>query len=270
MRKTIGFIFHINKQNNSEVIYSLALMAQEMGISCAAFSEAREKIDFPFLPLETTDVDFIVSLGGDGSVLSASDFASYKQVPILGINNGRVGFLTEIEISDFSSALTRIYNNDFSIYKRMMLSCSVNEREFISLNDFTIYKSFFAGIAHLNITINGIYAGEVFCDGIVISTPTGATAYSISAGGPIIAPGLDAILVTPICPHSLSVRPIVTSPDSQIDICCISDGVLARAGETAYMLNAGSKITLKAAKSSCDFISLSEYNLYSLIREKLT
>lgn len=268
--RTVGFICHRNKGNNSSVLKELAQIAQRLGIRSATFPEVARNIDFPFLNIEEVNVDFIAAIGGDGSVIWASEFASKHNRPLIAINNGRVGFLTEIEIKEFESALTRIYSGDYTIDKRMMISCNVQDAEYVSLNDFTVYKKSFAGVVQLKIAIDGIDAGEVFCDGVVVSTPTGATAYSISAGGPVIAPGLNALIVTPICPHSLCFRPIVADADSVVKITVKTDGFLACAGEAVNDIAAGSVITVKRSDLVCDFLILREHNIYSLIRSKLT
>lgn len=268
--KTIGFVFHNTKRNNNDIILSFAKTANERGFSCAAYKDNAKEINFPFLDIEKCRLDYVFALGGDGSVISASSLAAERSVPLLGINNGRIGFLTELEISDFVIALDRITAGDFALDKKMMLKCTVDGDDIITLNDFTVYKKSFAETINLSISVNGIDAGNVFCDGIVVSTPTGATAYSISAGGPIVAPGLECILITPICPHSLCFRPIVASADSVINISMLSDSMLACAGHILLDIDLGKTITITKAAQTCDFMVFKEHNIYSLIREKLT
>ena len=267
---TIGFILHCGKNDNAQVVTELAKTAEALGFSCAADADTRAVTGYPFEDIHTAKIDIVVSLGGDGSVLTASDFAAEAGVPLLGINNGRVGFLTDIEISGFESAMRSIADGSYRTEERMMLRCRAGDTVFTSLNDFTAYKRSFAAVAHLNISIDGIDVGDVFCDGVVVSTPTGATAYSISAGGPIIAPGMDCIIITPICPHSLSFRPIVAGADSVVRILAHSDCVAARAGTQAMDIPAGTELVIDRAEKTCKFIVSSEKNLYSLIRSKLT
>ena len=266
----VGFIFYNAKRNNDEVIVQFAEAAKRRGLDCAAFSSETRHIDFPFLDLESTDVDFAVVLGGDGSVLTASDFASERNIPLLAVNNGRVGFLTSVEISSFDSVLDRILCGDFTIEKKMMLSCTFHEKTLTSLNDFTVYKSNIMNVAQLAVSIDGTDAGSLFCDGIIVSTPTGSTAYSISAGGPIIAPGLDVIAVTPVCPHTLCFKPIVARADSVIEIKALSDCVLARAGTAPLNIERGETLTFKRSSRTSDFFVFGKDNIYSLIREKLS
>ena len=237
---------------------------------CAAFPESVKEIDFPFLNIENSPIDFVISLGGDGSVLIASQLSASRNVPLLGVNNGRIGFLTEIEIGEFGKALDCIAAGEYSLDKKMMLSCHTGIDEYTGLNDFTVYKKAFAEVVNISVDINGIDAGSMFCDGVIVSTPTGATAYSISAGGPLIAPGLDCILITPICPHSLSFRPIVASADSIVRIHAYSNCALACAGTSVADINSGETVVISRSEKSCDFLRLKKHNIYSLVRQKLT
>ncbi|NLB61262.1 MAG: NAD(+)/NADH kinase [Clostridiales bacterium] len=223
-----------------------------------------------FADIEKSDIDFVVAVGGDGTMLMASKYSSNKGVPLLGINMGRIGFLSEIEIDNFETALIKMYSGDYVLNKRMMLNSVDSGKSFNSLNDFTVYKSSFTEILDLGIEIDGIYAGRVFCDGLVVSSPTGSTAYSISAGGPVIAPGLDVIIITPICPHSLAFRPIVASADAIINLTVYSGGSFAADGTFIRELKENEMISVKKSEYTCDFIELSKKNIYSLIRDKLT
>ena len=263
--KKIGFIYHPAKRDNDAVIERLALLARESGFLCVAkgYAEFADSDD-------CSEVDFMVVLGGDGSVITASDFAADYGVPLLGVNNGRVGFLTEVEISEFALALEKIKLGEFTLEKKMMLECSLFGEHYSCLNDFTVYKKNVAEVAHLNISVDGKSTGDILCDGVVISTPTGATAYSLSAGGPIIAPGLDCILITPICPHSMCVRPIVARADSEVLVTAYSECLLARAGDFNVQLHSGDNVLLKKSDVTCDFITFEEHNPYSLVRQKLS
>ena len=265
----LGFILHSAKGNNAQIAGELAEQAHALGFLCSAEKDAKDASGYPFLDIERENIDFVISVGGDGSVLSASDFAAQRGVPLLAVNNGRVGFLTEIEPKDFGAAIIALRDGKYRTVARMMLECTAGNKAFTSLNDFTAYKKSFAEVAHLNISVDGIDAGDVFCDGIVVSTPTGATGYSISAGGPIIAPGMDCVLITPICPHSLGFRPIVAKDTSVVRIKAYSDCLLARAGEPAAEISTGDSITIKKSEMKCEFVVLGEKNLYSLIRSKL-
>ncbi len=216
--------------------------------------------------------ELLVALGGDGTILMAASLTVEKRVPILGINFGRIGFLSEIALPAFDEALTRIENGDYALEERMLLKCSINgEREYLCLNDALIGKSTSLGVIGVNVAIDGVDAGTVFGDGLVVSTPTGSTAYSMSAGGPVIAPGLNAILVTPICPHSFSFRPIVASETSVLRLTVSSEACLALDGaNTTVTVLPSDVIELSKAREAAQFIRFDPKNFYSLIREKLS
>lgn len=266
----IGLICKPDKGGASIGLERIAHILEKHNIGLASSPKYISNPSVEFSDIEENDIDFVVAVGGDGTMLMASKYASAKGVPLLGINMGRVGFLNEIEIDEFESALKRICIGDYKLNKRMMLNCVDLGNSYDSLNDFTVYKSSFTEIADVGIEINGVYAGRVFCDGLVVSSPTGATAYSISAGGPVISPGIDVIIITPICPHSLAFRPIVAGCDSKIELTVHSDGCFASDGTVIRSLKKNERVTITKSTRTCDFIELNNKNIYSLIREKLT
>ncbi len=167
--------------------------------------------------------DIILVLGGDGTLLRAARQACKYGLPVLGINMGRLGFLTEIEVSDIDLALDSILAGDYYIEQRMMLKAELVRQgggvcQLIALNDIAIAKASFARIIHLKVFINDDFVGYYPADGVLVSSPTGSTAYSLSAGGPIINPAMECLLLTPICPHALNARAIVTDSKDKIRI----------------------------------------------------
>lgn len=266
----IGLICKPSKGGASLGLDKIAKVLSKHNIGLASSPKYISNPLIVFVDIEKSDIDFVVAVGGDGTMLMASKFASTKGVPLLGINMGRIGFLSEIEINEFEAALLKMYSGDYVLNKRMMLNSVDLGKSYNSLNDFTVYKSSFTEILDLGIEIDGVYAGRVFCDGLVVSSPTGSTAYSLSAGGPVIAPGLKVIIITPICPHSLAFRPIVASCDSKIDLTVYSGGCFASDGTYIRELKANETISIQKSDFTCDFVELSKKNIYSLIREKLT
>lgn len=215
--------------------------------------------------------DLLVALGGDGTILMAASLAVQKNVPLLGINFGRIGFLSEISLSEFDTALARIENGAYTLEPRMMLRCIVNGKsEYLCLNDALLIKDGTSGVIGIHVFIDGIDAGTVFGDGVVISTPTGSTAYSMSAGGPVIAPGLDAILITPICPHTFSFRPIVACAKADMKFLVEGEGRLVLDGVNTVALTKPDFIEIRKAGEYAQFIRFSQKNFYALIREKLS
>jgi len=173
------------------------------------------------------NIDCLISVGGDGTFLRAAKHVFKSGKPMMGVNVGDLGFLAEINISDMYDSLDKIINGNFEIEKRMLISgillrekeqIDKNNSPYLALNDFVITKSMLEKIIQIRIIINGIPILNYGADGVIISTPTGSTAYSLSAGGPVVEPKNESIVITPICPHTLFSRSLVLSPDNQIEI----------------------------------------------------
>ena len=169
------------------------------------------------------NVDLIISLGGDGTLLRAARLVAIEDIPIFGVNLGGLGFLTQIGIDDLEKSLEKLYQGRYFLDERMMLSCTVKRKDkeilkLIALNDVVIGKGAFARIICLATYVNNNYVITYSADGLVVSTSTGSTAYSLSAGGPIVNPNINSIMLTPICPHTLSARPLIISENDQVQI----------------------------------------------------
>ncbi len=266
MKQTIVFVTNTDKANAISVRNEAMRIANEQGFSCVEIN--------PFCPPTASafeDALFIAAFGGDGTILKAVPIAVAHDLPILGVNLGRVGFLSEIQPDEFSAVLARYRSGELSIERRMMVSCSVNGVKVCDcLNDVLLYKPIFSGVTHISMYINGEDAGTVFCDGMIVSTPTGSTGYSISVGGPIIAPGLEACILVPVCPHSLLVRPIVTAPDARIELSMKSNGILYADGQKAMDVNMDDQILVTKSDHEAKFLRVGAHNLYSLIKQKLS
>ncbi len=268
----IGFVVNPKRAEAIETYRKAYTYAAEQGCKCVMLDdvngELRAKDDGAL-----EGIDLLAVAGGDGTILKVAAQMCALDVPILGINLGRVGFLSEISPDGFPEALQKYMAGEYQIESRMMLECCVNgEKHFSCLNDLLLYKRTFEGLVHISMTINGTDAGSVFCDGLIVSTPTGSTAYSMAAGGPVIAPGLDAAILTPICPHSLYMRPIVVMADKQmeLDLRMQDDGVLNIDGRQICTIGPDDSIAVRKADVVTKFIRLGDKNLYQLIRQKLS
>ena len=172
-----------------------------------------------------SDVDMAFVLGGDGTLLTAGRIMSAWGVPLLGVNMGRVGFLAELEPEELLPAIKVLKDGHYHIEQRIMLQCSVlrHSQEVdscLAFNDVVINNGAYARIVDLELRIDGEDIHSYMADGIIISTPTGSTGYSFSAGGPVVMPAMDVIVIVPICPHSFFSRPIVVSPQSVVEVAC--------------------------------------------------
>ena len=260
----LGFAASIEKAGVAARRDELMEIARQANVSCTSYETAEA------LMQESCPPDFLIIIGGDGSILRFAQPAATHGIPILGINLGRIGFLSEVASDGFELALPRLMCGDYTIQERMMLSATVNDGEPMEcLNDILVFKSSFSGVAQVDVSVDGKDMGTVFCDGIVAATPTGSTAYSLSAGGPIITPELDAIVVTPICTHTLHIRPVVSGPESRWVFTVTGEGIVAPDGMKMRSVQTGEQIVVTRASRRAKFISLSEKNLFHLIRSKL-
>ncbi len=218
----IGVIGHPGYEGLSEILATLVREGPGMGLEVFFEEHMRSEVsDAPLLPAPTT-LDGLISLGGDGTLLRAARWLDGADAPIMGVNLGRLGFLTSCRASDFPQFLRRFAVGDFEVDRRMVIDACVLDtddsvsRPLRALNDVVLHKGGLARVLHVRVWVNGEAIGSLAADGIVLSTPTGSTAYSLSAGGPIVEPTVESILMTPIAAHTLAVRPILLPPDAEI------------------------------------------------------
>ena len=233
-----------------------------------------EPIDREEVP---TGVEMIIVLGGDGTLLSVARQVWNRNIPILGVNLGGLGFLTEITLDELYPVLERVLQDDFSINEREVLNAGVirsgkRVAEFIVLNDAVINKGALARIIDLETTINGEYLSTFRSDGLIISTPTGSTAYNLSAGGPIVYPSLHTIIITPICPHTLTIRPIIIPDDVKIRALLKSSNeevTLTLDGQQGFTLKFEDVVEVGKAEGRILLIKSPYRHYFELLREKL-
>lgn len=217
------------------------------------------------------DIDFVVTVGGDGTLLKSARHYSKFSIPVFGINVGKLGFLAQIQKDKLDEAVAKIVNKELKIEKRMMISAQ-NE-EIIALNEFVIKSENFNKALRYSIKINENLICEYLADGLIVSTPTGSTAYNLSSGGPVISPRLEAIVITPICPHTLSARPLVI-PSGETVCVFSSDNEtnlnLNADGQKNLIINAKEIIEIKKSPKYANLAMIEGKNLfYNVLREKL-
>ncbi|MFZ5633662.1 MAG: NAD(+)/NADH kinase [Bacillota bacterium] len=222
-------------------------------------------------------IDCLLVFGGDGTILSSARLVASSGVPVLGINLGHLGFLSEIDVPDIQSGLESIFRREYYIEERMMIEAAVLRggreiEKFMGLNDAVITKGAFARLIFLQIRVDGEQVGTYPTDGIIVSTPTGSTAYSLSAGGPVVTPDLDLMLITPICPHALWARPIVISPDCVVEVELLSDKgevMLTIDGQHGLKLVQNDVVRITRAPYKVRFIRLKTRNFFKVLKQKL-
>jgi NAD+ kinase len=223
------------------------------------------------------EVNLIISLGGDGTLLRAARLAATENIAVFGVNLGGLGFLTQIGINDLEKSLEKLYQGRYFIDERMMLSCIVKRKEeeikkFTALNDVVIGKGAFARIICLATYVNKDYVITYSADGLVVSTSTGSTAYSLSAGGPIVNPNINSIILTPICPHTLSARPLIIGENDQVKIKLESSEekvMVTIDGQEGFVLKPKDEVIIKKSDHEARLITFKEKSFYTVLREKL-
>lgn len=237
--------------------------------------------DMPDITDDEATVDLIIVLGGDGTVLRTAQACAYRQVPIVGINTGKLGFLTRIDADTLDEALKLLVAGQFKLEPRMMLQTALEKNEssgcqqpLMALNDVLIKGANASQMASFKVFINNQEIATYDADGVIIATPTGSTAYTLSAGGPVISPEVQAFSITPICPHSLTAKPVVVPSSKKIKIQSVTpnnDLVVAIDGQECCQLKNGESVTIQKAETLLPFVTFypEEEDFYPLLRRKL-
>ncbi|MDQ7095804.1 NAD(+)/NADH kinase [Desulfosporosinus sp. PR] len=219
---------------------------------------------------------FLISLGGDGTLLQAAREGAPYGIPVMGVNFGRLGFLCEIEKSDVFEALPKILHGEYLIQERLMLQAVVKrglveDHPQLALNDVVFFREGREGVVTLQANLSGEPSVSYPADGLIVSTPTGSTAYSLSAGGPILSPNVQAVLLTPLAAHTLSARPMLVSDQEEIEIFLASgeECVVSFDGRNSITLHSGESVTIKKASIRAQLIRLGNRSFTQVIREKL-
>ncbi len=261
----IGFAGNLEKEGIAEFRVRLMEQASSLGEESVALDSVTDLIS------EQPAPDLLVVIGGDGTLLRFASAAAQRDIPILGVNLGRIGFLSEIALDEFSEAIAKVQRGEYRVEERMTLLCSINGTPFAScLNDVLISKQSFSGTIQVDMFCDGQSVGSVFSDGIIASTPTGSTAYNLSAGGPVVTQNLDSIIVTTICSHTLHIRPIVSAPDAMWTFHVNGEGFVSGDGVKLSRVNPNDCISVTRSNRRVRFIRFREQNVFELIRQKLT
>lgn len=222
------------------------------------------------------DIGFMLSLGGDGTMLAAVSIVGDSGIPVAGINFGRLGFLADIGKDDIDAAMDAILRGEYDIQARTLVSVESSQTTLLegshfALNDVTLFKSDSSAMITINAHINGELLNAYWADGIIIATPTGSTAYSLSCGGPILMPGSSNFVITPISPHNLNVRPVVISDEVELslDIESRSGKFLLSCDSKTEAVSSDIRLTVKKAHYRANLIRLKNYRYFSTLRNKL-
>lgn len=218
-------------------------------------------------------VDMVMVLGGDGTLISIAHLAAQNQVPVLGVNMGSLGFLTEVPLNEMYLTLQSLLEgNERIISSRRMLVASFRGKDYHCLNDVVINKGALARMIECRIWVDNEEIATPRADGFIISTPTGSTAYSLSAGGPIMQPYIPALILAPICPHTLTFRPMVISSRSRVRIKMLTQGeevYLTLDGQRGHLVRKNDEVAIRSSRLELQLISSPERNFFDLLQEKL-
>ena len=222
-------------------------------------------------------IDCAVVIGGDGSLIEVARFLHGRNIPVLGINMGTLGYLTEVEVNHIEDAFAQILEGDYTLEDRMMLEGTLQDgRKDISLNDIVVSRKTEIRLIHFRIYVNGELLNTYEADGVIISTPTGSTAYNLSAGGPIVEPTASMIVITPICPHALNTSSIVLSAEDEIVIeiaegrhDAVEEAMVAFDGADTLPLVTGDRVTIRRAGASTRLMRLSRISFLEMLRRKM-
>ncbi|HET6515579.1 MAG TPA: NAD(+)/NADH kinase [Thermodesulfovibrionales bacterium] len=277
--KKIGIVCKAGRSEPLDIVRRLLPWLRERGTDVFLDAESAETIGIDGYPRERIPdlSEAIIVLGGDGTMLSVARLACKKSVPILGVNLGGLGFITEISQKEIFDALHMVLSGKCAAEDRLMLTARVTRtgkeiEEYTALNDVVINKGALARIVELDTSVNGVYVNGFRADGLIVSTPTGSTAYCLSAGGPILYPTMGSIILIPICPHTLSNRPIVLPDDIRLEIVLrtpIDDVFLTVDGQQGIPLRKDDVIAVEKSPYKTRLLIPPTSDFFEVLRTKL-
>ena len=284
--KRIGIVLKPHQPEALTTICELTKWLADKGIELVGGPEIeRERIEHEtgcaVIEVDSDDlaksVDLILVLGGDGTMIATARLMGDHEVPVLGVNYGGLGYLAEFRIEELYSALESILSENYRLDKRVMIHVDL-ERDSVPvarhrvLNDVVINKAALARIIEIDVFLNDLYVNSFRADGLIISTPTGSTAYNLSAGGPVVFPSMNAIVITPICPFTLSNRPIVVPDDAVIELRLKTEKeevALTLDGQVGFPLCVGDRVVIRKSQTTFNLIQPSNRNYFDVLRDKL-
>ncbi|GAX90922.1 NAD(+)/NADH kinase [Effusibacillus lacus] len=279
--RRIGIAVNQNKPSALDVTKQLVSLLEAKDAKVLVDSKVADQIGRSDLALDVDkfpdQVDLVFVLGGDGTLLGVARQLAVYDLPILGINLGHLGFLSEAEPEDLPSAVDRVLRGDYHLEKRMMIDASIIRNgqtihRNIALNDIGIAKGSFGRMVTLSVYVDDMYVDKYSGDGLIISTPTGSTAYSLSCGGPIVSPHINVMVVTPICPHTLTSRPFIVQKDQVIRVevsATHNDIGITIDGQVGYKGEVNDTIIVRKSPHYTTLIKWQERGFFDVLRQKL-
>jgi len=271
--KSAGIILKPSSPELKDTYLKIKELFEKANIEIFLEDNSANMIDLKGFPLSELcqKVDFLISVGGDGTLLSVVRKSFRYDKPVLGINLGTLGFLTDISMDELPSFINDFKNDIYKIDSRMMVEGSVNLNKFVAFNDIVVSRKSISSMIRISAKIDGKPFNSYYGDGVIISTPTGSTAYNLSVGGPIVYPLTEAFIVTPVAPHSLTQRPLVMPADFEIEFKIIDNqgAVVIVDGQDIYEVEQNQSIKIKIASKKAKMIHRIQRNYFEVLNEKL-
>jgi NAD+ kinase len=274
----VGVVGHPGYSGLPDALSTLRRLAPDLEIELSYENELRDLAGKGAVAVDPEAVDALVTLGGDGTLLRAARVVPERPVPILGINMGRLGFLTCCPASELESALRRLASGEYIVELRMTLDARVRDTagtdraRWRALNDVVLHKGGVARVVSVRVSADGETVGHFTADGVVVATPTGSTAYNLSAGGPVVVPTLESILLTPVSAHTLALRPLVLPATSEV-VLQANDGpdelLVTVDGQVGTTFGAGEALVVRRSRFPVPIVRFPEHSFFSTMREKL-
>jgi NAD+ kinase len=270
----IAIFPHEKKKHSFEVAQQIRTFLEQKGISVVAEDEKARQLGVGLLSqVDPKEISFLIAMGGDGTLLRIAHHYAALKAPILGINLGHLGFMADVPVNDVIPSLTDLLEGAYKVEERLMLEAVGPEgKRLHASNDIVVHRANNYSLIELSIHLDDVYVNTFVADGVIVATPNGSTAYSLAAGGPILTPNLDAVVLTPICPHTISNRPLVLTANHRIAIEYLSayDPIDVRAdGIDALSLPSRHKVMIHRSPLTFKLVNLFRHEYFSTLRTKL-
>lgn len=278
--RRVGVIANPEKPGAAEMAGRVAAALRRAGRTLACDAGTTALLKAPSMGFKTVAelaaaTDLIIVLGGDGTMLRAARDVAGMATPLLGINLGNLGFLTAVSPAQLTSAFRRLWTGHFDLEERSLLEAEVRARGFtaslLAFNDLVLARGLPSRLIELGVEVNGELLTRYRCDGLIASSPTGSTAYSLAAGGAIVSPDAEVLMLTPICPHTLSIRPVVINLSARVDVTLVSDRLTASVtadGQQQVDLSPGDRVTIRRSQRTVRLVRLAGGSFFATLRNK--
>ena len=271
----VGLMVHGRRGDAVNHARRAAAFLREAGVCVLAEDDAAEVLGAGVTPFsQATGADVIISLGGDGTLLRGAQYALTWDAALLGVNLGRVGFLAEVEPDGLEEALTVVISGNYDTEERPVLKVESGGDVWYALNDVVVSRGGYSRLITIDALVDGDSAGRYVADGLIVATPTGSTGYCLSAGGPVVSPKVDCMVITPICAHTLQHRPCVVHGGAHIRLALLPEDVQSASlqvdGQACAVMTAGMYADVRKDPRCVRLIRLRERRFFQLVREKLT